>query len=520
MARYSQNLKSATLTHPLYAAFLPTWRKAMDVYEGTGGFLDEERPYLLPHPREWLDHSVPVRDAQHNIIRWEPNPSPTKPSPKLLVRRKLARYENVADAIMSTVLGALFAEAPARNFTDNATPNEAIAAWWANCDGRGTTADDFWRDAWTVAGVFGHAIVTLDKSAEDAPTQADVGSPRVARYTPLDLIDWILDENDELVAVKLLEAEPRTSFDVAATTVATKYRVRVIDRETWTLFDSSGKKLAGDTHGFGRLPVEVLYGRRRPMTPVVGKSVMGDPQLHIDLYNLVSEVRELLRNQTFAILNVPIGQEGSAQREQEQIGKQSGTGNVLFSTNPASFISPQADNVQAYHEHIDRLTRMIYRLAATPWDGDSRDAESADSRKLKRQDMQNVLVKYAGELQRSEMAVLDLVYRALYGPERAQTMREQDGARVAYPTTFEVPDLEVVADRAKALIALEPGETATKELKRRTVRAALPNLSQSMLEAIDEEIDTQTILTADEKQQQLLEQSASLMGRPQPVPAA
>src|SRR5690349_18358921 len=79
------------LQHPLYTQWQPVWSAAYDVYEGAGGFLDPARPYLIAHPREWLDHSFKDADG-----RMQPNDAPSKPSPKLQMRRKLARYENVA----------------------------------------------------------------------------------------------------------------------------------------------------------------------------------------------------------------------------------------------------------------------------------------------------------------------------------------------------------------------------------------------------------------------------------------
>lgn len=508
---------SRTLFHPLYSAFETTWRQALDVFEGTGGFLDETRPYLLPHPREWLDHSVAEKDDDNNIIRWVPNPSPTNPSPKLKIRRKMARYENIAAALLETVTGALFLDPASRTFKDGTT-NDKLQAWWQDVDGRGTAIDAFMRESWVVSAVFGHAILLLDKDGKEAPTQADVALPVLSRYTPLDMIDWLLDEDGSLIGVKLLEAVPRETFDVKPLSV-NDYRVRVVDRETWTLYDHRGKKIAGDAHGFGKLPIEILYGRRRPLTPVVGKSVMGDPQLYIDAYNLVSEVRELLRNQTFALLNVPIGQDGDPSREQARIGSQSGTSSVLFSTNPIAYVSPQPENVQQYHEHIDRLTRTIYRLASVPWEGDSKDAESADSRKIKRQDLHNVLSKYAAECQRTERCLVDLVYRALVGPDRADAEREADGVTVTYPSSFEPPDLEAVAARAGELIGLDLGETAVKEIKKRTVRVALPNLDKDKQEASDAEIDAIDVLTAEEKQANMLEQTKARFGASARMPA-
>jgi hypothetical protein len=268
-------------------------------------------------------------------------------------------------------------------------------------------------------------------------------------------------------------------------------------------------------HGFDRLPVALLYGKRRPLTPVVGKWVIGDPELHLDLYNLVSEVRELLRNQTFAILNVPIGTEGSVEKEMAIMGRQSGTANVLFSTAAANYINPEGTNVEVYHEHIDRLVRMIYRLASCPWESDSKDAEAEGSRQLKRQDMQNTLVKYAGELQRADDLVIELVYRALYG-DQWETQHEADGLQTAYPDNFETPDFADVAKDAAAVIALEPGETAVKEIKRRVVFSYLNDLDDEQRKTIDGEIDAIAVETEAEKreaeQASMMEQTKARFG--------
>lgn len=497
------------ITHPLYALWAPTWVKMLDIFEGSGGFLDESRPYLIPHPREWLDHSEPNGKGG-----MQPKANPTQASPKLLMRRKLARYENLAETILSAVTASLFAQPATRMAGDGqASTQTPIEQFWANVDGKGTSIEAFLQEAWTAAGVFGHSIIVMEKAGEEATTLADAKLPRLCRYTPLDLIDWLVDEaSGQLVAVKLLEPAPRTDFSPVK---LSQVQVRVITDTDWTLYDHGGKRIDGAAHGFGCLPVVVLYGKRRPFTPVIGKPVLGDPMLFIDAYNLISEVRELLRNQTFAILNVPLGKDGSVETEQSRLGSQSGTANVLFSGEKADFISPPGDNVAAYHEHLDRLGRMIYRLASVPWDGDSRDAESAESRRLKRQEMVSTLGKYASELRRTEEALIELVYRAMHGAEGFEAKLEADQVSVRYPDTFEPPDLKVLADNTAAAIGLDLGETATKALKKQTVREFLPHIDAETQGEIDEEIDAQEIKTAEEIRQEEMDLAVTKMaGRP------
>jgi hypothetical protein len=504
--------------HPVYLTWSPVWQKLLDVYEGAGGFLDEARPYLYAHPREWLDHSIKVNLDGDDVgkVRWDANPNPTRPSPKLRTRRKLARYENVGATLLDQVRAALFRKGADRSFADpeKIDDDHPLRQFWENADGCGRSIDAFMQEAWTVAAVFGHCILYADRDGEtpehETPSQADTPPVMLRGYTPLDMPDWLTDSAGRLTAVKLLEAAPRNDFSDVTTSIG--YQVRTITDTTWSVevVQNKAKQPKGEQaeptqedHGFGALPVVVLYARRRALVPLVGRSVLGDPQLYIDLYNLISEVRELLRNQTFAILNIPIGDANLA-TAQELTGQTTGTGNVLFSVEAANFISPQDTNVAAYHEHIDRLIRTIYRLATVAWESDSRDAEAADSRKLKKEDLHQMLAGYAAECEDTEIQIAKLVYRAHFG-EQWQTQWDKDQPSISYPDDFDVESLTEMLENATAAQALELGETATKELKKRVATHLLPGLSQPLAQKIEEEIEALEVKTAAEQEMELMQ---------------
>lgn len=509
----AQKIKLAK--HPTFLEHEPEWRKAHDVYEGTGGFMDPARPYLMPHPREWLDHSLPVKDAQERVIGAVPNPNPVQPSRKLITRRKIARYENIAEAILGSVFGALFRQQPARTFGKaGAAPTTAekvrkIQQWYANTDGRHTTLDRAVADGWIAAAVFGHMAFLVEPASDVAETAADQGLPRLRAYTPLDIADWITDADGKLVAVRLLEAEPRRDFTVAA---KPRLQVREVTETYWALYDSKYNLVEWAEHKMGRLPIALLYGRRRPLTPLIGKSIMGDPNNYIDLYNLHSEIRELLRNQTFAVLNVPIGPEGNVEEEQAKMGSQSGTANVVFSSQAISYVSPEGTNVAVYHETTDRLQRSIYRLAKAAWEGDSKVAESADSRRIKRDEQHQTLAVYAGECQRTDDELVELAYRAMHGADGWERAKQADEPMTQYPVEFTPSDVDEVVARVAEGIALDLGPTATKALKKATARQLLPGLSDKEFATIDAEIDGQHIQTAEEKQEALIKATAAKFG--------
>jgi hypothetical protein len=531
-----QPAKVAFQPHPAYVLWQPIWQQLLDVYEGSGGFVDPTRPYLYAHPREWLDHSTRVVSEDNPTGKWVTNPNPSQPSPKLKARRRLARYENIAATLIEQLKSALFRKSATRTFADpeKIDDDHPLRLFWANADGLGRSMDALMPEQWTAAAVFGHTLIVADRAGEtsEIATKADQPPVVLRSYTPLDLIDWLTDDLGGLTAVRLLEAVRRESFDIPASAITAQ--VRTVTADGWTLTEieklsAPGKALRpkkdatvedGD-HGFGALPVVVLYARRRALSPTIGRSVLGDPALYIDLYNLTSEVRELLRNQTFALLNVPLGNDGSIERESALLGETAGTANVVFSSQPIQYVSPEGTNVEVYHEHIDRLVRLIYRLAVVGWEGDSKDVESADSRKLKKEDLHQMLAGYAAECEAAEEAIAKLVYRAHYG-DSWETQWDADQPVISYPDDFDVAGLLDELEAVTQGIALELGETATREMKKRAIPKLLPNLPQPVQQTIEEEIDALEVKTQAEKDRELMEMrfgpSAQGDGDPGTVP--
>ena len=501
--------------HPAYTQWAPDWQRLLDVYEGSGGFTETARPYLYAHPREWLDHSI--NEAAGDIskpAKWVINPRPTQASPKLIARRKLARYENVAATLIDQLKAALFRKDATRSFKDPEAVDDThpLRQFWEDADGTGRSIEAVMQDAWVSAGVFGHMVFVADRAGDtnETPTKADAPAVLVRSYTPLDMPDWLTDDLGQLRAVRLLEAVPRESFDEAAGNVVAQVRdltetgweLRTLDKGRGQQQKLSDVTERGD-HGFGALPVVLLYARRRPLTPTIGRSILGDPMLYIDLYNLISEVRELLRNQTFAILNIPLGDQGDIEKEKGLVGQSAGTQNVLFSSLEAAYVSPEGTNVQVYHEHMDRLTRTIYRLAVVSWESDSKDAESGDSRKLKKEDLHQMLSGYASECEQVETALAKLVYRAHYG-ESWEAQWEADSPSISYPDDFDVAGILDELEAVTQALALDLGETATRELKKRTIPKLLPNLPEDTMQQIEDEINALPVLSEQEKQLELM----------------
>lgn len=501
-----------TSQHPHYIGYYPIWRLLADAVEGAGGFADGT--YLVAHPREWQDHA---------------SDNPTKPTKKLLERRKLARYENWPDTILTLIGGGLFRK-KANRICGATAGKEGVAPhpvelWWKNYDGQGTTAHDWYARHWRSAATFGHLFVVIDRAENVAQTAADMPPQYVRVYAPLDVPDWLTDDQGALVAISALEALPRKSFDNALPDVQNRW----IFADRWELHTAPGAKTQptednrkGDLSYGGKLPVVVLYAKRRALTPVIGQSVLGDPYLAVDDYNLTSEVRELLRKQTFSWINVPLGTGDAAtsvETAQTMMGGQVSAGNVLFTPLEAQMLSGDTANVTVYQQERDHLQRTMFRLAGLPWEGDSRAAESAESRRLKREDLNQTLAAYADQCERAELELTELFFRGQYG-ERWREEWDKAQITIDWPDTFDSEVLDDVINRATLAIGLGMGKTAENMLRKQIAMQMLPALPADVKSAVEAEIDA--LPTGEEQAQAIAEgRMQRLMGgrqtmQPQP----
>lgn len=487
--------------HLLYSAFEGTWRLLADVREGTGGFMDGT--YLIAHPREWKDFT-----SEH----------PKDPTRALLARRKLACYENFAGTIIEAKQSALFREVATRRFNDpmasgekpgiaarilqsirsrfrrarsaaDVTGDQArLQAWWADVDGAGTDIDDYLSQHWDVAASFGHLWLYMDRPAGVVgQTAADAPQPIIRAYTPLDAVDWTVDAQGVLTRIVFREESEEQRG---------KFTHREVTQTYWAWYDEDGQLLQGGPvngqHMFGELPVVPLFARRRPMYRYIGQSVLGDPKLYQDLYNLTSEIRQLLRSQTFSFINIPLGtgdQAMTVEQAKTMLGESIGAMNVIFSGLAAQILSADAENVTVYHKEYERRLRVIYRQAGVQWEADSKDSEAMGSLKLKREDMNTRLAAYADEVERADYALARLWFLAVRGIEHGQKAFDDAKLEIRYPDTFDTTPFEVVLQQAQSALALDYPQVVMNEILKAVLPKFLPDLDEETMAALLEAID-------------------------------
>jgi len=237
--------------------------------------------------------------------------------------------------------------------------------------------------------------------------------------------------------------------------------------------------------------VVVQYAKRKALAPLIGQPILGDPNNYIDLYNLTSEIRELLRSQTFGLLNVPLGsgaERVGVDEAQRMMGDEKGAENVIFTPVLAQYLQPDTENVSVHQEERTQLVRTIYRLAGLPWESDSQDAEAEGSMKLKREDLNQLLSMYANNCRATEIAIAKLWFRGTYG-DSWEKQWDEANVQINYPQTFDVTPFAEALERAQASITLEYGPKFKAEQQKRLLPQFFPDAPPGVIDELEAECD-------------------------------
>lgn len=486
-------------THPLYETWAPTWRLLGEVYEGDGGFLDGSN--LIPHPRELIY----PKDSNNNI---DPTKSPVEKD-KFIRRKQIARYENFAQSLVDLFVDHQYTKGVQRIFGGMDALEQAkqpIVEWWKDVDGEGTPIDEWLKQTQVMADVYGHVFVTLDRSIGPVkPRTAAEESPLYLRvYTPLDAPDW-LAPNKRLTAIKFIEAVERrslnessifaadagqTSGSVGQTGTGTtpKVNYRTFTRTDWSLYNSDGERIDGGAHGFGELPVIPFYARRRPKIPVLGRSLLRDPKLFKDHYNLTSEFRELLRAQAFAMLHIELGEGEEVAAARANLGDHAGTDTVLWTRGSAEFIAAPSGPAEVYMAEIAKCESKMFRLIGMSDKQDSNAPETEGSRRLKAMDLNRLLSGHADEAQRFDYTLARLWYAGTYGAQLGRRKFTSSGLSIIHPDEFYVEEMEETIKDTLDALKLPMGITYQQMVLQRAAPKVLREAGPDELATVNKEI--------------------------------
>lgn len=401
----------------------------LDSYTGQGGFVTGE--YLVQHPRE--------------------------SAAKFARRVQLAIRPNFVKKIVDSYLGYLFRVPPSRT-----SGSSVYDTFQANADGLGDSLDKVMQRAQKLAMIAGTSFVLVDR-------ERDGGSPYLSLRLPSSIAWKHRDARG-----RLLEIAFRETIDGITTT-------RVFDDVGWRITDGAGMNIAAGQHGLGEIPVVALHSADPVLNEVSVAPWIGDiARINYDIYNAISELREIIRNQTFPVLLIP-------QRFQSDKSEAKaitiGTDNAL-AYDPAdgapSYIAPPDNPITVIQGYIKDLIGMIYQSVNLEYvSGFASGSGLAISYFF--QQTQSALSGMSAQLESAETRIARLVTG--YAGEAWDGM-------IGYSRDFDLQDLASDLENAISALSIGVSETFDRELKKRTARNVLGReVNADVYSQIDGEID-------------------------------
>lgn len=486
-----------------------------EAFEGSGGFATEvawESQVITTQDQAGTPltavRRVPKLSGVSHLVPYQ-----RESAEKYAGRVALAVYENHLREACERYVGYLGRKRPARSGTEG----PLVQLMLSDADMRGTPLDQFLATLALNTKARGSMLVLIDMPAvtvleggqegaggeNGEPPTLSLAQQIEGRLVPV--LRAIEPEN-----VDDYEVDPDTGLfvwvDVACVEQIDGKATRCTRRwtaEGWQVIVDGEVVKSGD-HPFGHCPVLALT-ESGDTFPVVGKFAQV-ADLSRDIFNLRSELRELLRSQTFSILTMQVPAEASALFDPAKTAASIGTHSMLVhqGITPA-FVAPESGPAETYMKDIAQKEASIKRITMDNTDaGDKATQESGEARRLRFERLNSDLATFASRMQTLEAQLWALFHKAIGTPNRVVS---------TWPTDFNLTDVaaeldiltlmqgasfpdEVIAAKQEAIVEAE--FDTLPDAEKTALKQAVRNQTQEVRRKPQGEPDDDTTTSQDE----------------------
>lgn len=424
--------------------------KSIKVFAGGKEIITRRSGNLFMHPKE--------RESDYND------------------RLRMSYYYNFCAPIIDIYTDHLFKQPVIEDFGDIENDVEERSE---NIDSKGSSIGEFRKEIADLAQVYGHIFVVTDAPRFDGPinTKADILDnnllPYYSIHHPQNIINWSLDEFGAPYWVLVRDFSDINSDPFAYDKDKIEaVRYRLWTRQEWILYNDEYQEINRGTHNLGVVPITAIYDKQsKKIRSFLGVSAIADIAfISRDIYNSCSELKQILRDQTFAFLAI---QGNASEYDELSVGTSKG---LLYppDRNAPQYISPPSANAETYFKHIDRQVSKIFQLAKL--EGGSVQApeqsavqQSGVSKAWDFNQTNSTLSKKAGNLEDGETKLWQVYAKWLD--------KEFDGS-IVYPHEFSVSSLNEDLDEAEKAMRLNMGAEFNKEVKGAIIQKKFPRMDK------------------------------------------
>jgi YD repeat-containing protein len=334
------------------------------------------------------------------------------------------------------------------------------------------------RKNFKLSMLVGTIFIIVDKPSGKARTKLEEKQldlrPYLAVRLPSQVYSYSYDSFGRLSSITFVEIRQD------GTTI-----YRYFDTKKWIIStDPERKEIESQgEHNLGVVPVVPLHST----DPLLPTSLTATPwildlaNLSFDLYNALSELRELFRNQTFSIFTIPIKDQADAEKLKDlTISTENAIPYNPEGGGAPSFIAPPSEPVQAYMQYIESLVNQIYRLANLEFTGGVQ--KSGIAKEYDWLEFNRTLTSFALQCEQAEYKIADLVCR-WYDTEFK--------GYIQYPRDFSIRNLaEELQTAMDAITGQILPPSGVVELRKKLTRDMLGEfVDDKLLNQMDEEIE-------------------------------
>lgn len=385
-------------------------------------------------------------------------------------RRKIAYYLNYTGPILNASVDPIFKDEIKREYSNSVLFDEFIN----DVDRQGTTLQEFIEQNAIAAKLYGVMYIVVDNVSEFgsslAETLANRSMPYLTAVEPKNVVNYEFDDNGKL---KLFTYA--SYLKNADGTIKAHYHTWTPSE--WKITDSDNKVVGQGEHNIGRIPIVQWFGRaarKRDILPPPEYLSIAKTNAHV--YNLCSLLSQILYNQTFSILTMPVDNNGL---QDVTIG----TDNLLAYTAEAgkapSFIAPDKGPAEVLMAQIDKLINEMYRMSGIDSVIGVQQAKSGVAKQWDFERTNQNLAAFAVRCENAEYDIIEL-YKLWSGDNIEYTCD--------YPRDFKVNDVSESLTQAQQAKDLEfKSDTFDSEILKKVIDAYMPNLEKETKDMIVKE---------------------------------
>lgn len=393
----------------------------------------------------------PIAVASSYLIQY-----PRESETKYARRNEIAWYASPLAQVVSKFTSYLATRTPVRSMA-----NPLYEAMADDIDGKGNAIDVFWSEFMREAKARGSMLLLVDMPPSMAPTLDQQLRTRVAPYwtaiKPELLTDYEIGDDGKF---NYAEFSGNFTQDDAKRVECTWH----FDRTSWRAVDGMQRTLAEGEHPLNECPLLIFteggdFPHFGPFAPIA--------DLSRRMFNLDSELDEILRSQTFSLLTMQVSENSTdAQKVQaaQVVGETIGSSNLMVhSGSTPAFIAPPDGPARIYLDRIAALRDQINEIGLVI--ASSSQRESGLALQMRFQTLNSELAKFASRMEDLEARAWDLSRQWLGLTTAPEVMWSRDFNMADVANELDIlasmqasaMPTEVIAEQQRRIVAVQFG---------------------------------------------------------------